>query len=228
MSLKNQYRLGTAVGTTLTDEAGASDGTLAGASLPTIVNTGIGGYQNFSGGNGVTPGNYNRVTFAAADFQYNYDDPFSIFVIYRLSSAGGVLQSVFSYFDQDSTTELLLIDIDASEQPQSLTRADNNLKRTTASAIGDALWHSSIMTNSIDDLIAYDDGISTALDVDEVQSSGDFHVASAEPALGVTNDSSSGSYARDFNGDIAILRNSDHKLSVAEVMELNRFYLLAH
>ena len=79
MSIVNYYTGKRASGTTLYDLKDSNNGTLEGITLPVINSN---GYLSFSGGNGGTGGDYNRVVFSTrADFDYTYSDEFTVWTL---------------------------------------------------------------------------------------------------------------------------------------------------
>lgn len=89
----NFYDCKNASGTTLTDSIGTNNGTLAGASLPTINGN---GYLSFNGDNGSTSGNRSRVDLTITDYQYTDSEAFTIIVKYRFTGTRSNVQAIFA------------------------------------------------------------------------------------------------------------------------------------
>ncbi len=220
MGLRNYYTGKRASGTTFTDLAGTSNGTLAGSSLPSINSN---GYLSFTGGHGSTAGNWNRVYFSNTDFQYECNSSFSIVIVFRSSKNDSTAHYLFCIAEH-SQNGLVSIRLDGNNGPDVLVLSGSgSYKRyNPGTSICDGKWHVITIAYSQNSLNVYVDGKSVALTVDNTISSGNFYPASNGKTLFgglwqqlVTN------YIYDATCDIASFYNFNHKLSAADAANIN-------
>ena len=218
MAMKNYYNGLNASGTTLTDMKGTTNGTLQGASLPVIK---LNGYLNFTGGNGNTAGDRNRVAFNRSDFQKTYTDSFSFVVLFRSTKLDATIHSLFNVYNS-GVNGFIDIGINTNETFYCNLRTSTNQTKTAFSAGSccDGKFHVGSLTYSQNSMLAYFDGKPLINSTDATQDSGNFYSTSAMTLLGTRYSSSAGNYVFDLTGDIACFIHFEHKLTAAEIQNL--------
>jgi len=218
MAMKNYYNGLNASGTTLTDMKGTTNGTLQGASLPVIK---LNGYLNFTGGNGITAGDRNRVAFTRTDFEKTYTDSFSFVVLFRSTKLDATIHSLFNVYNS-GVNGFIDIGINSDETFYCNLRTSTNQTKTAFSAGSccDGKFHVGSLTYSQNSMLAYFDGKPLINSTDATQDSGNFYSTSAKALLGTRYSSSAGNYVFDLTGDIAYCIHFNHKLTAAEVVDI--------
>ncbi|OGU40530.1 MAG: hypothetical protein A2X61_13650 [Ignavibacteria bacterium GWB2_35_12] len=222
MGLKNYYTGKRASGTTLYDLAGSSNGTLGGSNLPSI-NTN--GYLSFSGGHGSTAGNWQRVNFVNTDFQYSWNSSFSFAILFRSRKNDSTAHYLFCIAEH-SQNGIVSIRLDGSNGIDILLLSSSGAYKRymPGTNICDGNWHLVVAAYSQNSLNVYVDGKPVSLTTDNAISSGNFYPVSNGKALfGALWQQSSSNYIYDCTSDIGSFYNFNHKLSAAEVVNLNAF-----
>ena len=222
MSLKNYYTGKRAAGSTLYDLVGISNGTLGGSTLPAINQN---GYLSFTGGNGSTPGNRQRVNFANSDFQYSWNNSFSFAIYFRSSKNDSTAHYLFCIAEH-SQNGLISFSLDTSNGIDILLLSTSGTYKRykPGTTICDGKWHFIVAAYSQNSLNIYIDGKAVTLTTDNTISSGNFYPASNGKTLfGALWQQSSSNYIYDGTIDVSCFYNFSHKLSAADVVNLNSF-----
>jgi hypothetical protein len=220
MGLRNFYTGKRASGTTLTDLTGSNNGTLAGSSLPVINSN---GYLSFSGGHGSTPGNWQRVYFGNSDFQYEWNNSFTFVIVFRSSKNDSTAHYLFCIAEH-AQNGLVSIRLDGSNGLDVLVLSSSGAYKryNPGTSICDGKWHVVTAVYSQNSLNVYVDGRAVALTTDNTISSGSFYPASNGKTLfGALWQQSNSNYIYDSTADIACFMNFNHKLSAADVANIN-------
>ena len=228
MSIKNYYNGNNASGTTLTDLVGSSNGTLAGASLPTIKTGGTLGSLTFLGGHGNTEGDYNRVDIPKTDFEYAYNESFSTVTISKTTKSDANHHTVMGLFD-GTGLQALLHGYDIGEKVTMLVKASSTqVKYSNETIANDGCWKLMILSYSTNDLKPYLNAKLQTLSIDQTISSGEFFAANSKFILGARYNHGTGNYYCDLTGEIALFINFDEKLSANDVCQLQKEYIEGH
>ncbi|MBI5325031.1 MAG: hypothetical protein HZB41_07150 [Ignavibacteriae bacterium] len=222
MALKNFYTGKRASGTTIYDLAGSSNGTLAGSTLPSINSN---GYLTFNGGHGSTTGNWQRVNFANNDFQYSWNNSFTLVILFRSTKNDSTAHYLFT-ISEHSQNGLISFLLDGSNGIDILLMSSAGSYKRYKPGINvcDGKWHLAIASYSQNSLNVYIDGTAVALTTDNNITSGNFYPSSnGKTVLGALWQQSSGNYIYDGTVDIACFYNFNQKLSAAEAVNLNAF-----
>lgn len=227
MALKNLYYFrGNA-----NDFVGSNNGTLEGASNPTAVvgyfdNDGSNSGYEFSGGNGSSGGNYNRIVFTRSDFEYASDDNFSFMAWVKSSKSDATNHTIFDCEDRGHTSYNKFF-IDDSEYLRLGVReaAGENAYRygIGTTNICDGNWHHVVGTYSTDGggtAKCYVDGILEGNNdlTSGSMSSQNFFDTNAKAVMGAAWRNSDADYEMDLTGTIGFFANFDNCLTNAEIL----------
>jgi len=229
MDRSHEYIGKKASGTTWYDKVSGTNGTLYGSSYPGIVINGRFGHLTFSGGNGSTPGNYNRVLFGA-DWEWGGGNNFSIGVMFRTSRSDSVYDSILTNRDSGVTGFWCFDSLTDYTTKMNLNEAslNNNKLGTGSHANNDGIWHlalNSYATGSGGTAIYMLDGTIIALSTDDTMSTNDFHSPNSKCLAGCRWSNSDSNYVYDLTGDIAVVLSWEKALSIGEMKTLTQHYL---
>ncbi len=223
-NLVNQYFFTAGSGTTLPDFAGSSDGTLAGASVPVWNRkSDSNGLLNFTGGNGASYGNYNRVELTASDFQRTSSTAFSMFMVFRSSKSDAADHSLFNMRDLSADGYYQIVIKSTETMVFNLRDTSGNQRVNIVSTnVCDGEWHSiALCYDGAQTLTTYLDGV-VAVDSTSHSGtlSGNLYTANAKPSLGAVYRSATTNYGYDLTGDIAYFANYDRELTAEEIEKI--------
>ncbi len=135
----NCYLANEASGTVATDSWLTNDGTLAGASLPTIENVGMIGNYKFSGGNGVSAGDYNRIELTKTDYQYSAGDNFTIVIVAKPSTSTAQAQA-FTMLDNANYNRNYVMRLEADAYSLGIRAVSSNQSVTATGLSIENKW----------------------------------------------------------------------------------------
>jgi hypothetical protein len=217
----------TVSGTTLTDNKGSSNGTLAGSTLPSYVNN---WYLDFTQtGAGTTSGNYNRVTFALTDYSWDWSTSFSQVIILRCAKSDALTHRAFSAGSNlAAPTSLQSINISTTENATAALIAASgvtkNTTATTAAPILDGKFHVVSYSYKQDTMEVYFDGKPIALTTNNAFTTGNFYVATSVPALGAQKIYEN--WIANFDGEISYFMNYTGYMNISKSIDLANEFLI--
>lgn len=222
----NYYNFKDGSGTTLTDLKGTANGTLEPAgSLPTWS---ANGYLSFTGGNGTTAGNWQRVRFATrTSFDYAYNSVFSIVVIFKSLKSDANHHFICMNTEQATATGQWNIRLNPDETMSFVMRCTGNKAKiaTSTTNVCDGKWHLAVLTYNNNTCICYLDGRIVSLTTNET-CTGNFYNTNTRATLGAAFHSAPTNYVSDLTGVICRFSNITTASSAGNVADFNNEYFL--
>ncbi len=217
MGMRNFYTGKRAEATLLYDLKGSNNGSLAGAAKPKVN---ANGYLEFSGGNGDTYGDYNRVEFNMSDFEYDYQDTFTLMILARSDKSDDTLHTFFAV-DRAGKPAIRSYITTNESIGCNLSDVNGNGDSLFIANISDGKWRLIICKYKSPDsmeLWAETTPADAAVNCDS-----DFYNQQCKAALGARYQYYPDSYKWDLEGDIARFVNFDHELSNADISNYNSY-----
>jgi len=220
MALVNEYTFGEMTGTSLMDSIGGNTGTLGGATNPTwtksLDNSKVRTQLDFSGGNGNTTGNRQRVTFDKTSFLYTSSNSFSYVILFKSSKSDTVRHKLLAIGDVNQVGAVYLT-LDADEKLYAAVSTDNGVAKilTSTNTYCDGKWHLVVLTCTGTTAILYIDGILIGTLAGAGTLGGNFYNTNTEVVIGAG--ANGATYYRDLTGSIGYFANYNHTLTAAEV-----------
>lgn len=218
MAWVNFYNCLNASGTTLTDSIGTHNGTLAGASLPTINSN---GYLSFVGSHNTTQGDWSRVVLTDADYQYLTQSTFTLILKFRTSSTAAAYEHIFSMINFNDSGAYLFIRKENDHKIHIAERASGGNSKAylnEASIFNNGKWHIVIMKSSLNSMVVFIDGKQKTLTTDLSLTTGQtFYKTNSKALLGASYYHTGTTYAFDYTGDISYFSNKNDAMSIGAI-----------
>jgi len=220
MALINAYNgKNTSGGNTLVDMVDANNGIFGGASLP-VINAN--GYITFTGNNGTTKGNRQRIEFTR--IQKTVNDVFSVIVELRQGTITQQ-QSIINTFNANVGNAAWILSRSvtgqiAYAQVIGSTSGARSCTISVPSNVYPKGFHSQTgVFNATTETYAFLNNTQSAVVTSAIV--GNLYLATAKTLFGATWYNTTADYGQDFNGDMVSIKIFNHKLTNAEISQYN-------